>query len=104
MDVNYLKLAAWIVKNRIRYPRFKNKCVDFSEPNIINGLTDHPLDKNAAPAYEIFTILRKFLARKPISVLIIELIQREGNSFIFRAKGFNIIRDRDLNAPSGSIY
>ncbi|MCK4514262.1 MAG: DUF4968 domain-containing protein [Spirochaetaceae bacterium] len=97
MNVSYRKLAAWILKYRIRYPRFRNKCMDMSEPNLVNGLTDHPLDEKGSPAYEIFTIVRKFLARKPISVLVVELKQRDGNSFVFRAKGFDILRDRDLS-------
>ena len=73
MEISYAKLLWWIVKSRLRYPRFKKKTMYMSEPNLIYGLTDHPLDNNATAVFDIFTIIRKFLARKPISILKVNL-------------------------------
>ena len=97
MEISYGKLLWWIIKNRVRYPKFKKKCMYHSEPNLIYGLTDHPLDYNATAVFDIFTIIRKFLARKPISILKIKLKEKNRNSFIFQAKGYNIIQNRNLN-------
>jgi len=90
MELNYFKLAWWFLKYRLLYPLFRNRSMYFSEPNVIYGLTDHPLDKNGAHITDIFTLPRKLLARTPRSVLNVYLLDREKNSFLFRARAYNI--------------
>lgn len=91
MELNYFKLAWWFLKYRLLYPLFKNRSMYFSEPNVIYGLTDHPLDKNGAPVNDIFSLPRKLLARTPRSVLNVFLLDKEKNSFLFRARAYNIL-------------
>ena len=96
MEANLFKPAWWFLKYRICYPRFKKRSMYFSEPNLVYGLTDHPLDKNGWPVLNIFTVIRQLLARKPVSILKVRLKHREKNSFTFEARGYNIL-NRDLD-------
>ncbi len=97
MDNSIFKMLWWIVSNRIRYPRLKKRSMYLSEPNLIYGLTDHPLDVNGSSIFEIFTVIRKFLARTPISILRINLKDQQENRFRFVAKGFDILHKRNIN-------
>lgn len=96
MEIKLRQLIWWILKYRIRYPRFGNKSMHISEPNVFSGLTDHPLDRNAAPVADLFTLLRKYIARTPVSILSVDSVTRNENSFTFKAYGFNILRNRTL--------
>ncbi len=96
MDPQIKKLIWWYIKYRARYPRIKNKSMYLSEPNSVLGLTDHPLDDDATPVSDVFSLLSKWRARKPISILSVKLSTRRENSFIFSANGYDIIHDRDL--------
>jgi len=72
MEIKLRQLLWWILKYRIRYPRFGNKSMHISEPNVFSGLTDHPLDRNAAPVVDLFTLIPKYFARTPVSILRID--------------------------------
>jgi len=87
----------WIISNRIRYPRLKKRSMYLSEPNLIYGLTDHPLDINGSSIFEIFTVIRKFFARTPTSILRINFEGQQQNRFRFIAKSFDIFHKRNLN-------
>ncbi|MBN1882326.1 MAG: DUF4968 domain-containing protein [Deltaproteobacteria bacterium] len=90
MELNYFKLAWWFLKYRLLYPLFKSRSMYFSEPNVIYGLTDHPMDRNGAPVNDIFSLPRKLFSRTPRSVLNVYLLDKEKNSFLFRARAYNI--------------
>ena len=96
MEIKLRQLLWQILKYRVRYPRFSNKSMHISEPNVVSGLTDHPLDRNAAPVADLFTLIRKYFARTPVSVLRVRSVTRTENSFIFKVSGFNILRNRIL--------
>ncbi len=95
VKIPYGKLVWLFLKNHIRYPRLKKKLMAFSEPNLTFGLTDHPLDINSAPSFDIFSAPKKLIARKPLSVLKVKFRERRGNSFIFDAFCYNIF-NRDI--------
>jgi len=97
MELNLAKHFRWFLKYTVQYFPHRKRSMYLSEPNLIYGLSDHPLDKNAAPFFDLFSLFRKYIARKPISILRVEFIQRHENTFIFRAFGYDIMRKRDLS-------
>lgn len=53
------------------------------------GRTDHPLD-DIGPLQGAFTAIPKLFLRSSQSVLRVDLIQQQGNQFLFQAKAYNI--------------
>jgi alpha-D-xyloside xylohydrolase len=98
-----IKIAKMMIKNTIKYPRLKGKLTDF-EPNVNFGLTDHPIDRNATPLHSLFTVTKKFLSKKTACVLKVDFIKREGNSFLFKAYGYNLYKIRDMDQSFAHTY
>ncbi|MBW1812952.1 MAG: DUF4968 domain-containing protein [Deltaproteobacteria bacterium] len=98
-----VKLLWYLVKNRIRYPILKNKIGEFG-PNVFFGYTDHPLDVDGTAFNSLFTVIRKIRSKKAASVLQVKYLERKENSFLFRAKGFNIYQIRDLENELAHQY
>ncbi len=84
------KIIWWYIKYRLRYLRFKHKYINLSEPQLVYGLTDHPLDQFGQPIIDIFSAVYKFLARTPRSILHVKLKSREKNSFAFQSFAYDI--------------
>ncbi len=109
MEENQLKpadivrLAAQIVKNVLRYPFSLKKKVYWSgEPQAWFGLTDHPLDRNGGQISDPFSTIKKLTGKKAACILSLELEERQGNSFLFRARGYNVYTIRDTGMAAGA--
>nr|MDO8113360.1 glycoside hydrolase family 31 protein [Candidatus Sigynarchaeota archaeon] len=93
-----LRLIGEYAKQRIKHPfSFKRRVMSLSEPRVIYGLSDHPLDKFGEP-FDVFTFLKKALGRIAYSIRKTTFKAREGNSFDFTGYGTNIFVDRPVPA------
>ncbi|MCB1615133.1 MAG: glycoside hydrolase family 31 protein [Pseudomonadales bacterium] len=110
---NILRSAWVLVKNVIRHPIlfFRTFC---KHPNLENhfdeyaakvsfGRTDHPLDA-LGPMQGVFSALPAMLLRSAECVLDVELVQQQGNRFLFRANGWNIFRLINLDHFYKHVY
>jgi len=95
MGLDKLRLIRILLENRVKYPFIKNKLGEF-EPNVFFGYSDHPLDQHGTPVANMFTAISKLTRKKASCVLSVELKGRRDNSFVFRAKAYNIFRLRDF--------
>jgi hypothetical protein len=64
-------------------------------PNAYVGLSDHPLDRNAINLDNVFDLFG-VPPRSASCVLRVDLSERRDNSFIFRARGYDIYRNRRM--------
>jgi len=64
-------------------------------PNIFVGLSDHPLDREAINFENVFDLFG-IPSRTAACVLRIALRERQGNSFIFHARGYDVYRNRRM--------
>jgi len=64
-------------------------------PNTYVGLSDHPLDRKAINFDNVFDLFN-IPSRKAACVLRVDLHERQGNSFIFQARGYDIYRNRRM--------
>ncbi len=101
--IDQKKAALIFLKQRLRYPRFKGKLGDL-EPNVYFGYSDHPLDLNGTPPTTTFSFLSKYRGKKAACVLVVELRERVGNSFIFSARGYNVFKIVNLQTMSRHEY
>lgn len=97
-----IKRSAWLlVKNAFLHPvlfvrtfrkhaNLENHFDDYA-PGVSFGRTDHPLD-DIGPMQGAFTVVPKLVFRTSQSVLNVELVKRQDNQFLFRAKAYNIFR------------
>ena len=97
------KTVRVVLKNIIRYPLRWKKISDF-QPNIFYGYSDHPLDVRGVAPNSGFAFLRNFKGRKTCSILRIDFSRREGNSFVFVARGYDVFKVRDLNFMFRHLY
>ena len=64
-------------------------------PNTYVGLSDHPLDRGAINFDNVFDLFG-IPSRTAACVLQIDLRERQGNSFIFQARGYDIYSNRRM--------
>ncbi|MBU1660329.1 MAG: DUF4968 domain-containing protein, partial [Chloroflexi bacterium] len=64
-------------------------------PNTYVGLSDHPLDQGAINFDNVFDLFG-IPSRTAACVLRIDLRERQGNSFIFHARGYDVYRNRRM--------
>jgi hypothetical protein len=64
-------------------------------PNTYVGLSDHPLDQKAINFDNVFDLFG-IPSRTAACVLRIDLRERQGNSFIFHARGYDVYRNRRM--------
>lgn len=89
--INFFKVLSSIIKERIKHPfSYKEKIFEFSEPNIIYGLTDHPLDKFGDPMLDMYTMLKKSFVKKANVIKSISFKGNDGNIFNFSCQTYNI--------------
>jgi len=62
------------------------------------------LDVDGTAFNSLFTVIRKIRSKKAASVLQVKYLERKENSFLFRAKGFNIYQIRDLENELAHQY
>lgn len=97
------RLATQILKYLARYPfTLRRKIFWSGEPQSWFGLTDHPLDRHGGQISDPFSTLKKLFARRAECVLAVEYTGREGNSFLFRAKAYNVYLLRGTNLSAGA--
>lgn len=97
-----IKRSAWLLFKGIvrhpllflrtfrKHPNLENHFDEYA-PRISFGRSDHPLD-DIGPMQGAFTALPKLLMRSAQSVLQVELVSRQNNQFVFRAKAYNIFK------------
>jgi hypothetical protein len=98
-----LRMLGEIIKNALRYPFSLRKKVFWTgEPQAWFGLTDHPLDRYGGQISDPFSAVKKLTGKKASCVLGVESAERTGNSFVFRARGYNVytLRDTSMSAAS----
>lgn len=95
-------LREWL-KGRLRYPFLKNKIGEFL-PNVYFGFTDHPLDLLGSAVNTPFTLAAKLQRKKACCVLGVDLDNRQGNAFTFRARAYDVYKVRDLDTPHAHTY
>ena len=96
------RLLLEMATNVLRYPfTFKKKVYWTGEPQAWFGLTDHPLDRNGGQISDPFSTVGKLTGKKAACVLAVELAERRGNSFLFRARAYNVYALRDANLAAG---
>jgi hypothetical protein len=101
--IDQKKALGIVLKQRLRYPRMKGKIGD-QEPNVYFGYSDHPLDVMGTPPTTSFSFLIKYRGRKAASVLSVEMVARDGNSFRFAARGYNVFKLINLDTMSRHEY
>lgn len=105
---NALKTALFtclhLILMRIPYPFWRTRIAAFSEPNIAQGLSDHPLDHNNETPINIFGLLGKLFSKKSYSVRALSFKERKENGFIFSATGHNIFLERPLSETADKFY
>jgi hypothetical protein len=68
---------------------------NLSTPNTFVGLSDHPLDRGAINFENVFDLFG-IPSRTAACVLRIDLRERQDNSFIFHARGYDVYRNRRM--------
>lgn len=98
-----MRLLTEIFRNLLRYPLSLRKRVFWTgEPQAWFGLTDHPLDRDGGQISDPFSFLRKLRGKRAVCVLRVQFLKRTGNSFFFRARGYNVYALRGTNMTAGS--
>ncbi len=97
------KIIRELLKGKLRHP-FNAKRIGEFLPNVYFGLTDHPLDVGGAAFNTPIAFLEKLLRKKASCVLEVELERRLGNAFVFRARGYDVWKIRDLDTPHAHTY
>jgi alpha-D-xyloside xylohydrolase len=86
--------------NKLRYPfSFREHVTELSEPNLVYGLTDHPLDQNNSPIGGVFGVVSKLFGKTSYSIQEVRLKTRNDNTFEFEGIGYNIFLKKKM--PDG---
>ncbi|MHA1491692.1 MAG: TIM-barrel domain-containing protein [Promethearchaeota archaeon] len=97
LKVNVVKILFYLIKERLKHPfSFKKRMFEYSEPNIIYGYTDHPLDEFGGPLLDTYNILKKYLSKKAFVIREAKFKQRSENIFDFDCNGYNIYMFRPI--------
>jgi alpha-D-xyloside xylohydrolase len=94
-SVQFKRLVMFL-RGRLRHPRLTGKLGEL-EPNVYFGYSDHPLDRRGTPIVTMFTAPAKMISRRAACVLSVSFRERDGNSFRFDAKAYDIFRLRDFD-------
>lgn len=97
------KATRIFLAQRLRHPFIRGKVGEL-EPNVFFGYSDHPLDINATAQTIPFTFLGKNWGRSASCVLQVGSVHRQGNSFQFLARGYNIIQIRNMDTLACHEY
>ncbi|MBN1534465.1 MAG: DUF4968 domain-containing protein [Spirochaetes bacterium] len=89
------------LKTLLKYPlsTFRKKTFSEGQPNVYYSLTDHPLDRGAVPYQTAITALTAHRNKRSACVLSLALRERQGNSFLFDAPGYDIFKVLWRDAP-----
>ncbi len=102
-SIDKVKAYKLFIRQRLRYPFLKGKIGEL-EPNVFFSFTDHPLDIDGTAMTLPFTVFRKHRRRSARSVLRVELAARTGNSFLFKAKGYNVFKIKNIKTMNRHEY
>lgn len=100
---NIRKAIKMFITQRLRYPSIKGRIGEL-EPNVYFGYTDHPLDINGTAITVPFTIFNKNRGRSSTSLLWLDSVERVGNSFRFKGRGYNVFKVKDSTAMNRLEY
>ncbi|MHA1436247.1 MAG: TIM-barrel domain-containing protein [Promethearchaeota archaeon] len=106
IKINPIKVLFYYIKERLKHPfSFNKRLFELSEPNIIYGLSDHPLDIYGDPIQDPYTIIPKSLGKKAYVVReIVKLKQHNNNIFDFDCNGYNIYLFRPVPEEVAKEY
>jgi len=94
-----------MIKEFLRHPFLKASGVlGEAEPNVYFGYTDHPLDRSSTAYLTPYGYLGKHAGKKACCVLQATLRERQGNSFVFAARGYNIYKAADVMGNYSQTY
>ena len=93
--INIFKVVNFYIKERLKHPfSFKKRLFEFSEPNVVYGLSDHPLDQHGEAIQDPYTFLKKFFGKKAYCIRETVYRGRMQNTFNFNCSGYNIFVNR----------
>jgi len=94
-----------MIREFLRHPFLKASGVlGEAEPNVYFGYTDHPLDRSSTAYLTPYGYLGKHAGKKARCVLQVSLKERQGNSFVFAARGYNIYKIADITGNYSQTY
>lgn len=101
LTVDRLRANLAFAKQTVRHPFrvMSRRWLNEFYPNVFFGYSDHPLDRNGTVINSPQGFLSKWKDKHASCVLEAEYGGREGNSFFFRAIGYDVYHIIDLEAP-----
>jgi alpha-D-xyloside xylohydrolase len=94
-----------MIREFLRHPFLRaSNVLGEAEPNVYFGYTDHPLDKGSTALLTPYGYLGKHAGKKAQCVLQVALRERQGNAFIFSARGYNIYKIADILGDFSQTY
>jgi len=94
-----------MIKEFLRHPFLKaGGVLGEAEPNVYFGYTDHPLDRGSTAYLTPYGYLNKHAGKKAQCVLQATFRERQGNSFVFAARGYNIYKIADVMGNYSQTY
>lgn len=90
------KTAFTYIKNSLRFP-FKMRKLSDLQSGVYYGLTDHPLDSRCTAPNSAAALFRQKKGLSASSLLKLVSHEVAGNSVIFRGRGYDVYRIRDLD-------
>lgn len=105
MTISKGRVVVSMIREFLRHPFLKaNGVLGEAEPNVYFGYTDHPLDRGSTALLTPYGYLGKHAGKKAQCVLQANFRQRQGNSFIFSARGYNIYKIADIMGDFSQTY
>lgn len=105
IKINYIKLIGHYLKVMLRHPfSYKKRHFRFTEPNLIYGLTSHPIDVNGQPIHEINRVIKKAFSYRAFVIRECKYSKRDNNTFDFECNGYNIYLFRPVPKEAEEMY
>jgi len=105
MKISKSRVIINMIREFLRHPFLKASGVlGEAEPNVYFGYTDHPLDKGSTALLTAYGYLGKHAGKKARCVLQVALRERQGSSFVFSARGYNIYKIADVMGDFSQTY
>jgi alpha-D-xyloside xylohydrolase len=105
MKINKARVLINMIREFLRHPFLKaSGILGEAEPNVYFGYTDHPLDKGSTALLTAYGYLGKHAGKKARCVLQVAHRERQCNSFIFSARGYNIYKIADIMGDFSQTY
>jgi alpha-D-xyloside xylohydrolase len=103
--ISKTRVVVNMIKEFLRHPFLRASGVlGEAEPNVYFGYTDHPLDRGSTAYLTPYGYLGKHAGKKARCVLQAAFTERQGNSFIFAARGYDIYKVADVMGNYSQTY